>query len=198
MSINSSLIPIVIEHTNKGERAYDIFSKLLNERIIFITGEINDYVSSLIISQLLFLESENQAKDISVYINSPGGSVTAGLSIYDTMQFVKPDITTIVVGQACSMGALLLAAGSPNKRYSLPNSRIMIHQPIGGYYGQVTDVKIHAKEMMKLKNKLNIILSKHTTKSIKKIEVDVERDRFMSPQEALTYGLIDKIISIRS
>ncbi len=198
MLINSNLIPIVIEHTSKGERAYDIFSKLLNERIIFVIGEINDYISSLIISQLLFLESADQKKDISMYINSPGGSVTSGLSIYDTMQFVKPEITTIVVGQACSMGALLLAAGSSNRRFSLPNSRIMIHQPLGGYYGQVSDVKIHTKEMMKLKNKLNQILSKHTCQSIKKISLDVERDKFMSPEEALSYGLIDKIISGRS
>ncbi len=193
----SNLIPIVIEHTNKGERAYDIYSRLLRERIIFITGEINDNLSSLIVSQLLFLESENQVKDISIYINSPGGSVTSGLSIYDTMQFIKPKINTIVIGQACSMGALLLSAGSFGKRYSLPNSRIMIHQPIGGYYGQTSDVKIHAKEMINIKKKLNLILSYHTKKNVKKIDIDVERDKFMSADEALNYGLIDKIIQIR-
>jgi len=197
ISINSSLVPIVIEHTNKGERAYDIFSRLLKERIIFVTGEIDDIMSTLIISQLLFLESENQSKDISMYINSPGGSVNSGLSIYDTMQFIKSPIITIAIGQACSMGALLLCAGELGKRYSLPNSRIMIHQPIGGYYGQTSDVKIHAKEMLKMKKKLNLILSKHTCKNIKQIEKDVDRDKFMSPEEALNYGLIDKIIKIR-
>ncbi|HFL8819438.1 MAG TPA: ATP-dependent Clp protease proteolytic subunit [Candidatus Azoamicus sp. OHIO2] len=197
ISIHANLIPIVIEHTNKGERAYDIFSRLLKERIIFITGEINDNLSTLIISQLLFLESENHSKDIFVYINSPGGSVTSGMSIYDTMQFIKPNISTIALGQACSMAALLLAAGHSGKRYCLPNARIMIHQPIGGYYGQTSDVKIHAKEMMKIKRNLNIILAKHTGKNIKKIEVDVDRDKFMAPEEALSYGLIDKIIQVR-
>lgn len=196
-SLYSNLIPIVIEHTSKGERSYDIFSRLLKERIVFITGEINDSLATLIISQLLFLESENHNKDISIYINSPGGSVTAGLSIYDTMQFIKPNISTIVIGQACSMGAFLLAAGSAGKRFSLPNSRIMIHQPLGGYYGQTSDIKIHAKEMIKVKKKLNIILSKHTKQDLKKIEVDVERDKFMSPEEALKYGLLDKIIFLR-
>lgn len=196
-SLYSNLIPIVIEHTSKGERSYDIFSRLLKERIVFITGEINDSLATLIISQLLFLESENHNKDISIYINSPGGSVTAGLSIYDTMQFIKPNISTIVIGQACSMGAFLLAAGAAGKRFSLPNSRIMIHQPLGGYYGQTSDIKIHAKEMIKVKKKLNIILSKHTKQDLKKIEVDVERDKFMSPEEALKYGLLDKIIFLR-
>lgn len=195
--IKSSLIPIVIEQTSKGERAYDIFSRLLKERIIFLTGEINDNVSSLIISQLLFLESENQNKDISIYINSNGGSVTSGLSIYDTMQFIKPDISTISIGQSCSMGALLLAAGNKNKRYSLPNSRIMIHQPLGGFQGQASDIKIHANEILNTKKKLNLILSKHTGKSVDLIEKDTERDNFMSPEEALNYGLIDKIIKIR-
>ncbi len=197
MLIRSDLVPIVIEHTSKGERAYDIFSRLLRERIIFITGEITDSLSCLIISQLLFLESESQGKDISIYINSPGGSVTSGLSIYDTMRFIKPNINTIAIGQACSMGALLLAAGQFGKRYVLPNTRLMIHQPIGGYYGQATDVKIHAKEMMRIKKKLNIILARHTGKNIKKIEIDVDRDKFMSPEEALSYGLIDKIIQVR-
>ena len=196
-SIYGNLVPIVIEHTSKGERAYDIFSRLLKERIMFITGEINDNLATLIISQLLFLESENQNKDISIYINSPGGSVTSGFSIYDTMQFVKPHINTIVVGQACSMGAFLLSAGTFGKRYSLPNSRVMIHQPIGGYYGQASDIKIHAKEILNIKKKLNLILSKHTGKNIKRIELDVERDKFMSAEEALNYGLIDKIINVR-
>lgn len=196
-NINANLIPIVIEQTSKGERAYDIFSRLLKERIIFITGEINNHLSSLIISQLLFLESENQNKDISIYINSPGGCVTSGLSIYDTMQFIKPKINTISVGQACSMGAILLAAGDKNKRYALPNSRIMIHQPLGAYQGQASDIKIHANEIIKIKKKLNDILSMHTGKTLEKIENDTERDFFMSPEDALEYGLIDKIIKIR-
>lgn len=197
MSMHADLVPMVIEYTSKGERAYDIFSRLLKERIIFITGEINDSLSTLIVSQLLFLESESHCKDICVYINSPGGSVTSGLSIYDTMQFIKSNISTIALGQACSMAALLLSAGQFGKRYCLPNTRVMIHQPIGGYYGQTSDVKIHAKEMMKIKKKLNIILAKHTGKSIKKIEIDVDRDKFMSAEEALNYGLIDKIIHAR-
>ncbi len=195
--IQNSLIPIVIEQTPRSERAYDIFSRLLKERIIFITGEIEESTCSIIISQLLFLESENTSKDISVYINSPGGSVIAGLAIYDTMQFIKPDINTISIGQACSMAALLLSAGAKNKRYSLPNSRIMIHQPLGGFSGQASDIKIHAEEMMKIKKKLNIILAKHTNQKIKKIEKDTERDNFMSPEEALEYGIIDKIIEKR-
>ena len=198
ISIHSNLIPIVIEQTSKSERAYDIFSRLLRERIIFITGEINDNLSSLIISQLLFLESENQNKDISMYINSPGGSVTSGLSIYDTMQFIRPNINTISIGQACSMGALLLTAGHNEKRFALPNSRIMIHQPLGTFQGQASDIKIHAKEIMQIKNKLNNILSKHTGRDKKTIEIDTERDNFMSPEEALNYGLIDKIIETRN
>ena len=197
MLMNLNLIPMVIEQTSKGERSYDIFSRLLKERIIFITGEINDNLSSLIIAQLLFLESENQGKDISMYINSPGGSVISGLSIYDTMQFIKPNINTIAVGQACSMAALLLSAGFKNKRYSLPNSRIMIHQPIGAYQGQASDIKIHAEEIIKMRLKLNLILSKHTSKSVQEVDFDTERDNFMSPQDALDYGLIDKIITVR-
>lgn len=197
MPINLNLIPMVIEQTGRGERAYDIFSRLLKERIIFITGEINDILSSLIISQLLFLESENQNKDISMYINSPGGSVMSGLSIYDTMQFIKPEINTISIGQACSMAALLLSAGSKDKRYALPNSRIMIHQPLGAYQGQASDIKIHAQEIIKIRHNLNCILSKHTGKNIKDIEIDTERDYFMSSKEALEYGLIDKIINKR-
>ncbi len=197
MPINLNLIPMVIEQTGRGERAYDIFSRLLKERIIFITGEINDILSSLIISQLLFLESENQNKDISMYINSPGGSVMSGLSIYDTMQFIKPEINTISIGQACSMAALLLSAGSKNKRYALPNSRIMIHQPLGAYQGQASDIKIHAEEIIKIRHNLNYILSKHTGKNIKNIEIDTDRDYFMSSKEALDYGIIDKIINKR-
>lgn len=197
MSINLNLIPIVIEQTGRGERAYDIFSRLLKERIIFITGEINDQLSSLIISQLLFLESENQEKDISIYINSPGGSVMAGLSIYDTMQFIKPEINTISIGQACSMAALLLSAGDKNKRYALPNSRIMIHQPLGSYQGQASDIKIHAEEIIKIRASLNGILAKHTSNHITKIDIDTERDYFMSAKEALDYGIIDKIINKR-
>lgn len=196
-TVNYNLIPIVIEQTSKGERAYDIFSRLLKERIIFITGEINDNLSSILISQLLFLESENQKKDISIYINSPGGCVTSGLSIYDTMQFIKPDINTISIGQACSMGALLLSAGHQGKRYALPNSRIMIHQPLGAFKGQASDIQIHANEISKIKNKLNYILAKHTGKPLKCIENDTERDYFMSPEDALNYGLIDKIIKTR-
>lgn len=194
MYTNINLVPIVIEQTGRGERSYDIFSRLLKERIIFIVGEINDELSSLIVSQLLFLESENQNKDIAIYINSPGGSVMAGLSIYDTMQFIKPEISTISIGQACSMAALLLSAGNKNKRCALPNSRIMIHQPLGSYSGQASDIKIHAEEIIKIRSNLNKILSKHTEKNITEIEKDTERDFFMSAEEALNYGLIDKII----
>jgi ATP-dependent Clp protease protease subunit len=194
MYTNINLVPIVIEQTGRGERSYDIFSRLLKERIIFIVGEINDDLSSLIVAQLLFLESENQNKDIAIYINSPGGSVMAGLSIYDTMQFIKPEISTIAIGQACSMAALLLSAGNKNKRYALPNSRIMIHQPLGSYSGQASDIKIHAEEIIKIRSNLNKILSKHTEKNIIAIEKDTERDNFMSAEDALNYGLIDKII----
>lgn len=194
MYTNINLVPIVIEQTGRGERSYDIFSRLLKERIIFIVGEINDEISSLTVSQLLFLESENQNKDIAIYINSPGGSVMAGLSIYDTMQFIKPEISTISIGQACSMAALLLSAGNKNKRYALPNSRIMIHQPLGSYSGQASDIKIHAEEIIKIRANLNKILSKHTGKNIIDIEKDTERDYFMSAEDALNYGLIDKII----
>lgn len=192
-----NLVPIVIEQTNKGERAFDIFSRLLKERVIFITGEINDDLSTLIISQLLFLESESQNKDISIYINSPGGSVTSGLAIYDTMQFIKPDINTICIGQACSMAAILLASGCKNKRYSLPNSRIMIHQPLGSFRGQASDIEIHAAEIMKIKKKINEILSNHTGKAFIDIKIDTERDYFMSSDDALEYGIIDKIIKTR-
>ena len=198
MHTNINLVPIVVEQTGRGERAYDIFSRLLKERIIFIVGEINDELSSLIISQLLFLESEDHIKDIAIYINSPGGSVIAGLSIYDTMKFIKPEISTIAIGQACSMAALLLSAGNKNKRYALPNSRIMIHQPLGSYSGQASDIKIHAEEIIKIRTILNKILSENTGKNILDIEKDTERDYFMSAESALSYGLIDKIIYNRN
>ncbi|WP_343188542.1 ATP-dependent Clp endopeptidase proteolytic subunit ClpP [Buchnera aphidicola (Neophyllaphis varicolor)] len=197
-SFNSALIPIVIEKNNQGERSYDIYSRLLKERIIFITGIIEDKLSELVIAQLLFLESENPKKDISLYINSPGGVITAGLSIYDTMQFIKPDISTICIGQACSMGALILSSGTKNKRFCLPNSRIMIHQPIGGYKGQASDIEIHANEIIKVKKQINQIISNNSGKSLKKIKKDTERDYFMSPEEALKYGLIDSILLNRT
>ncbi|MDP2762990.1 MAG: ATP-dependent Clp endopeptidase proteolytic subunit ClpP [Enterobacteriaceae bacterium] len=192
-NIENTLIPIVIEHTAQGERAYDIYSRLLKERIIFITGTISDHLASLIVSQLLFLESEDKNKDISIYINSPGGSVISGLAIYDTMQFIKPKINTITIGQACSMGALLLAAGTKDKRYSLPNSRIMIHQPWGGAEGSASDISIHAREILRLRDNLNAILVRHTGKPLKKISADTERDFFMSADEAKEYGVVDNI-----
>ena len=192
------LIPTVIESTSRGERAYDIYSRLLKDKIVFIGREIEDVSASLIIAQLLFLEAEDPDKDIQVYINSPGGVVTAGLAIYDTMQLVKPDITTICVGQAASMGALLLSAGTPGKRLSLPHSRIMIHQPLGGAQGQATDIEIQAKEILRLKEELNMILSKHTGKDIETIARDTDRDNFMSAHEAVEYGLIDRVIERRS
>lgn len=191
------LIPMVIEQTSKGERAYDIYSRLLKDRIIFLGTAINDDVANLMIAQMLFLESEDPDKDINFYINSPGGSVTAGLAIYDTMQYIKSDITTVCIGQAASMGALLLAAGARHKRYSLPNSRIMIHQPMGGAQGQASDIKIQAEEIIRLRGKLNDILAFHTKRDIKKIEVDTDRDFFMSGDEARKYGLIDHVINNR-
>ncbi len=194
----SSLIPVVIEQSGRGERAFDIFSRLLRERIIFITGVREDDMASVICAQLLFLESENPDADISLYINSPGGVVTAGLSIYDTMQFIKPKISTFCMGQACSMGSLLLAGGEKGKRYSLPNSRIMIHQPSGGYSGQATDIEIHAKEIITIKKKLNEIYVKHTKQKLASIEKELERDNFKSAKEALEFGLIDKIITSRA
>ena len=193
-----NLIPMVVEQSSRGERAYDIYSRLLKERIIFLVGKVQDEMANSIIAQLLFLESEDSSKDISLYINSPGGYISSGLAIYDTMQFIKPDISTLCVGQACSMGAALLTAGAENKRHSLPHSRIMIHQPLGGYQGQATDIEIHANEMLKVKNIMNKILSKHTKKSIKEIEIDTNRDNFMSPGEAKNYGLIDSILDKRS
>lgn len=191
------LVPIVVEQTNRGERSYDIFSRLLKERIIFLTGEINDDVASLIIAQMLFLEAEDPDKDIFLYINSPGGVATAGLAMYDTMQYIKPDIVTLCVGQACSAGSLLLIAGTPGKRYALPNARIMIHQPLGGFRGQATDIMIHAKEIDTLKKKLHQIYAKHTGKSIKEIEASMERDNFKSAEEAKEFNLIDKVVEKR-
>lgn len=190
-------VPFVIEQTERGERSMDIFSRLLVDRILFIGTPINDTVASLITAQLLFLESQDPEKDINIYINSPGGSVTAGLAIYDTMQFIKPDISTTCVGQAASMGAVLLAAGTKGKRYCLPNSRVMIHQPLGGMQGQASDIAIQAKEMMRIKQKLNEILSTHTGKTLEEIERDTDRDRFMTSQEAMEYNLIDKVVEQR-
>ena len=193
----STLIPMVVEQTSRGERSYDIYSRLLKERIIFLTGVIEDNVASLICAQLLFLESENPNKDISFYINSSGGAVTSGLAIYDTMQYIKPDITTVCIGQAASMGSLLLAAGSKNKRYALPHSRIMVHQPSGGVEGQASDIQIHANEILTIRKKLNEIYVQHTGQNIKKIEEYLDRDSFMGPEEAKDFGLIDKIVNKR-
>ena len=193
----STLIPMVVEQTSRGERSYDIYSRLLKERIIFLTGVVEDHVASLICAQLLFLESENPNKDISFYINSSGGAVTSGLAIYDTMQYIKPDITTVCIGQAASMGSLLLAAGSKNKRYALPHSRIMVHQPSGGVEGQASDIQIHANEILTIRKKLNEIYVQHTGQNIKKIEEYLDRDSFMGPEEAKDFGLIDKIVNKR-
>ena len=191
------LVPIVIEQSARGERAYDIYSRLLKERVIFIVGPIEDYMANLVVAQMLFLESENPDKDIFLYINSPGGAVTAGLAIYDTMQFIKPDVSTLCMGQACSMGAFLLAGGAKNKRRALPNSRIMIHQPLGGFQGQATDIEIHTKEILKTRHRLNEILAKHTGQPLERIEKDTDRDNFMGPEEACNYGLIDSVIAER-
>ncbi len=192
-----NLVPMVVEQTARGERAYDIYSRLLKERVIFIVGGIDDHVANLVVAQMLFLESENPEKDISVYINSPGGVVTAGLAIYDTMQFVKPDVSTICIGQAASMGALLLAAGAKDKRFCLPHSRVMIHQPLGGYQGQASDIDIHAREILLMRENLNAILSRHTGQSMDVIEKDTDRDNFMSADDASVYGLIDEVIRDR-
>lgn len=191
---NSHLVPTVVEQTARGERAFDIYSRLLKERIIFLSGPVDDQISSLVVAQLLFLESEDPKKDISFYINSPGGVVTSGLAMYDTMQYITPDVSTICIGQAASMGSLLLAAGTPGKRYSLPNSRVMIHQPSGGYRGQATDIEIHAKETLSLKKRLNEIYVKHTGQKLSVIETSMERDNFMSPEMAKEFGLIDSIV----
>ena len=193
----SGMVPIVIEGTGVGERAFDIYSRLLRERIIFVTGEVEDYMASVIVAQLLFLEAESPEKDIYMYINSPGGVVTAGLSIYDTMQYIKPKIATICLGQACSMGSLLLTAGSKGKRFCLPNARVMIHQPSGGFRGQATDIEIHAREMMEVKKRLNKIYVEHTGKKLSDVEKAMERDNFMSAEEALKFGLIDKVVASR-
>ena len=194
----NNLIPMVVEQTNKGERAYDIYSRLLKERIIFLVGQINDNVASLITAQLLFLESEDPKKEIYLYINSPGGLVTAGLGIYDTMQYIKPDVSTLCIGQAASMGSFLLSAGKKGKRFSLPNSRIMVHQPSAGFQGQATDIEIHANEVLSLKKRLNEIYSKHTGKSVDDIKKALERDNFMTPEIALSFGLIDEVVEKRS
>jgi len=191
-------IPMVIEQSGRGERSYDIYSRLLKERVIFLIGPVNDMTANLVVAQLLFLEAENPDKDISLYINSPGGSVTAGMSIYDTMQFIKPDVSTLCIGQAASMGAFLLASGAKGKRFSLPNSRVMIHQPSGGFQGQSSDIAIQAKEIMYLREKLNQILASHTGKTAEEIDVDTERDNFMSAEESVKYGMIDKVIANRS
>ena len=197
---NNHLVPTIIEQSGRGERAFDIYSRLLKERIIFLVGPVDDHTANLVVAQLLFLESENPDKDIYFYINSPGGSVTAGMSIYDTMKFIKPDVQTLCLGQAASMGAFLLSAGTKGKRFALPNSRIMIHQPLisGGLGGQASDIEIHARELLKLKEKLNKILADHTGKSIEEVARDTDRDNFMSAQEAMEYGLIDKVITSRN
>tara|TARA_B110000902_G_C14229789_1_gene558383 strand:+ start:667 stop:1308 length:642 start_codon:yes stop_codon:yes gene_type:complete len=195
---NLGYIPMVVEQSGRGERSYDIYSRLLKERLIFLVGPVDDMTANVVVAQLLFLEAENPDKDISLYINSPGGSVTAGMAIYDTMQFIKPDVSTLCIGQAASMGALLLTAGAEGKRFCLPNSRVMIHQPLGGFQGQASDIEIHAKEILFLKSKLNSILSKHTKKPIKKIAEDTDRDNFMSSDESVKYGLVDQVIGSRT
>lgn len=195
--ITSTLVPMVVEQTARGERSYDIYSRLLKERVIFIVGQVEDYMANLVVAQLLFLESENPDKDIHLYINSPGGSVTAGLSIYDTMQFIKPDVSTMCIGQAASMGALLLAGGARGKRFALPHSRMMIHQPSGGAQGQASDIEIQANEIIKLRHQLNNIMAMHTGKDLEAIARDTERDNFMSADEGVKYGLIDKVLSHR-
>ncbi len=193
-----NLVPMVVEQTARGERSYDIYSRLLKERVVFLVGPVEDHMANLIVAQLLFLESENPDKDIHLYINSPGGSVTAGLSIYDTMQFIKSDVSTICVGQAASMGALLLAGGESGKRFALPHSRVMVHQPSAGYQGQATDISIHAQEVLEMKRRLNEIMSKHTGQPVERIEQDLERDNFMSAEAAVEYGLIDTVLASRT
>ena len=192
------LVPIVVEQTARGERSFDIYSRLLKERVIFLVGQVEDYMANLVVAQLLFLESENPDKDIHLYINSPGGSVTAGMSIYDTMQFIKPDVSTMCIGQAASMGALLLAGGAAGKRYCLPHSRVMIHQPLGGFQGQASDIAIHAKEILSIRDKLNKILAHHTGQPLEKIQQDTDRDNFLNSEQAVEYGLIDKVLTSRN
>lgn len=192
------LVPIVVEQTARGERSFDIYSRLLKERVIFLVGKVEDYMANLVVAQLLFLESENPDKDIHLYINSPGGSVTAGMAIYDTMQFIKPDVSTMCIGQAASMGALLLAGGAAGKRYCLPHSRVMIHQPLGGFQGQASDIDIHAREILQIRDRLNKVLAHHTGQSLQKIEQDTDRDNFLSAEQAVDYGLIDKVLTSRN
>jgi ATP-dependent Clp protease, protease subunit len=192
-----NLVPIVVEQTSRGERSYDIYSRLLKERLVFVVGQVDDFMANVVVAQLLFLESENPDKDIALYINSPGGVVTSGLAIYDTMQFIKPDVSTICIGQAASMGAVLLAGGTKGKRYALPHSRIMIHQPLGGFQGQAADVEVHAKEMLFTRDRLNRILAKHTGQSVDKIKTDTDRDNFMDGADAIGYGLIDRVLEKR-
>ncbi|SFG60446.1 ATP-dependent Clp endopeptidase proteolytic subunit ClpP [Neptunomonas qingdaonensis] len=194
---NSGLVPMVVEQSARGERAYDIYSRLLKERVIFLVGQVEDHMANLIVAQMLFLEAENPDKDIHLYINSPGGSVTAGLAIYDTMQFIKPDVSTMCIGQAASMGAFLLSAGAAGKRHALPNARVMIHQPLGGYQGQATDIEIHTKEILSIREKLNRILAEHTGQDIENIRRDTDRDNFMDPVAAAEYGLIDSVLDKR-
>ncbi len=196
-SIMDALVPMVVEQTSRGERSYDIYSRLLKERVIFLTGQVEDHMANLVVAQLLFLESENPDKDIFLYINSPGGSVTAGMSIYDTMQFIKPNVSTVCMGQACSMGAFLLAGGAQGKRYCLPNSRVMIHQPLGGFQGQASDIQIHAQEILTIKKRLNTLLAEHTGQPMEIIERDTDRDNFMSAEQAVEYGLVDAVLSKR-
>jgi len=195
--VSAGLVPMVVEQSSRGERAYDIYSRLLKERVIFLVGQVEDHMANLIVAQLLFLEAENPDKDIHLYINSPGGSVTAGMSIYDTMQFIKPDVSTMVIGQAASMGAFLLSGGAKGKRFSLPNSRVMIHQPLGGFRGQATDIEIHAREILNIKEKLNRLMAEHTGQPYEKIADDTERDNFMGAQAALDYGLVDAVLDRR-
>lgn len=195
--VSNALVPIVVEQTSRGERSYDIYSRLLKERVIFLVGQVEDHMANLVVAQLLFLESENPDKDIHLYINSPGGAVTAGLAIYDTMQFIKPDVSTLCIGQAASMGALLLTAGAAGKRFALPNSRMMVHQPLGGFQGQASDIDIHAKEILSIRDRLNRIMSHHTGQDIKKIEKDTDRDNFMNGEQAASYGLIDSVLTKR-
>ncbi|HCE2833348.1 TPA: ATP-dependent Clp endopeptidase proteolytic subunit ClpP [Vibrio parahaemolyticus] len=195
--IMDALVPMVVEQTSRGERSYDIYSRLLKERVIFLTGQVEDHMANLVVAQLLFLESENPDKDIFLYINSPGGSVTAGMSIYDTMQFIKPNVSTVCMGQACSMGAFLLAGGAAGKRYVLPNSRVMIHQPLGGFQGQASDIQIHAQEILTIKQKLNNLLAEHTGQPLEVIERDTDRDNFVSAEQAVEYGIVDAVLSHR-
>jgi len=195
---HTALVPMVIEQTSRGERSFDIYSRLLKERVIFLTGQVEDHMANLIVAQMLFLEAENPEKDIYLYINSPGGVITAGMSIYDTMQFIKPDVSTICMGQAASMGAFLLTAGAKGKRFCLPNSRVMIHQPLGGYQGQATDIEIHAREILKVKARMNELMAQHTGQPLEQIERDTERDRFLSAPEAVEYGLVDSVLTHRN